>query len=337
MTPPTPIPLAPEDFTDAERARAAALGGAIRLEEVHDPESADFDAAYRMMDAFFGPRGEVEAREVLAGFLRDRLIHYGDHAEGTYHLVTAWHGDRLVGVRDCYVDLDHARQISLVALSHSIVVPEWRRAGVATLLRAVPVALARRVQQERCGEIWPTLIAAEMEPIDPSDPGSFSRLVAYGRAGFRVFDPQRFRYAQPDFRCLPDAAHTGIAMLGVVRPVGLPVDHMSPDICEVYPRLFHACHRMYLPASQVDPSEAHALLHLRASEAPVALLRLPDSPDDIEAVAPLTRDAVWPLYPPGLRGPFAAENPLQRELQADECAHAHEDERHESPQQPGRA
>jgi hypothetical protein len=305
VKPPTPLPLAPEDFTAPERARASALGDAIRLEELHDPDAPAFDAAYRLMDAFFGARGEVEPRHVLAGFLRDGWIRYNEQAEGSYHLVTAWHGDDLVGVRDCYVDLDHGQQISLVALSHVIVAPAWRRSGVAALLRTAPVALARRAQERRGGGRWPTLVAAEMEPFDTHDHDSVSRLIAYGRAGFHVFDPQRFRYSQPDFRCLPGAAHTGIAMLGVVRPIGLPGEALPAAICEVFPRLFHACHRLYLPAAQVDPSEAHVLHHLHASDAPVRLLRLPSAPDNAEAIAPLTRQAVWPLYPPGLRGPFA--------------------------------
>jgi hypothetical protein len=174
---------------------------------------------------------------------------------------------------------------------------------VGALLRAVPVTLSRQVQTERLGAPIPTLVAAEMEPVDPDDPDTIVRLIAYGRSGFSVLDPQRFRYSQPDFRCLPGAAHTGIALLGVVRPLGLPPGPLPAAACAAYPTLFHVCHRMYLPASQVDPSAEHAFRTLAESPEPVALLPLPTSRADLTGLAPLVRGAVLPLYPPGLHGP----------------------------------
>jgi hypothetical protein len=300
------IRLQVSDFTADEWQRAQALDGVLRFEEITDPASAAFDQAYRFLDAFFGAKGELEDRDALAGLMRERWIDYGNRCEGTYHVIAAWHGDTLVGVRDCYVDIDLDAELCLVALSHSLVAPAWRRSGLAAWFRAVPGALSRQVLQARFGRPWPTLVGAEMEPVDPADESSIVRLLSYGRAGFRALDPQRFRYSQPDFRCLPGTSHTGIAMVGVVRPIGLPDDALPPEVCAIYPRLFHACHRMYLPAAQVDPSESHALTTLAASPEPVRLLDLPRAIDDHAAIAPLTRDAVWPLYPPGLRGPAAA-------------------------------
>lgn len=274
----------------------------LRLEEVRDPRGASFDQCFAMLEAFFGPRGEMEERAALERFVAERVIAYGDGLEGTYHLVGAWAGDELVGVRDCYVDLDRQNGFSIVALSHAYVAPAWRRSGLGAILRALPVTLARAVQNERLGRVVPTLVAAEMEPVDPDNPDTIIRLIAYGRSGFSVLDPQRFRYSQPDFRCEAGAAHTGIALLGVVRPLGLPEGPLPVELCAAYPTLFHACHRMYLPTTQVDPSSSHAFGTLAASVEPVRLLPLPTERGDLSSLAPLVRGAILPLYPRGLWG-----------------------------------
>ncbi len=286
----------PADVAPADRAKAAEAARTLTLREIRDPSDPAFDAAYDLLDGFFGPLGELEDRAVLARFTRERHLDYGPGLRGTYHLIGAWDGDVLVGVRDCYVDLDDRVGVCLVGLSHSFVLPAWRRSGLGALFRAVPVALAREAGPR------PTLLAAEMEPVDLARPETIVRLVAYGRSGFGVFDPQRFRYSQPDFRAPSDAGHTAIPMLGVVRLLGLGPDRVSAEVAEAFPRLFHVCHRMYLSASRVDPSERHAVDTLRASPDPVRLLRLPQAIDDAEALVPLTRDAVLPLYPVGLRG-----------------------------------
>lgn len=291
------------DVSPLDHEKAAAALARITLEEVRDPSQPAFGEAYDMLASFFADRGEMEDRAAIAGFVRDRVLRYGDGIDGTYHLVTARENGVLLGVRDCYVDVDLRRGMCLVALSHSYVAPEARRSGVAAVFRALPVTLARRVLTERFGRTLPTLVAAEMEPVDPDQPDTIVRLIAYGRSGFCVLDPQRFRYSQPDFRNTPGAAHTGIALLGVVRPVDLPTDALPVVIVEEYPRLFHTCHRMYLPASQVDPSENHAMRFLAADTRPVPLLPLPTGRENLERLRPLVRGAVLPLYPPGLRGP----------------------------------
>ncbi|MFN7143212.1 MAG: hypothetical protein ACK4YP_05505 [Myxococcota bacterium] len=288
------------DVAPLDLEKAAGALRRVRLELVADPDGAAFDRAYTLLDGFFGPRGEMEARAALARFVRERVIPFGPGLEGVYHLVAAWDGDALVGVRDCYVDIDHPRGVCVVALSHSLVVPEWRRSGLAAVLRALPVTLARRVVAERAGRALPTLVAAEMEPVDPGNRDTVVRLVAYGRSGFSVLDPTRFRYSQPEFRA--DAgAHTGIPLLGVVRPVGIAGDTLPVEVVAAFPRLFHGCHRQFLPAARVDPSEAHVSAHL--GSAPVPLLPLPTGAANVDRLAPLVRGAVLPLYPPGLRGP----------------------------------
>ncbi len=295
--------LDPADLAPLDREKGEAALARVRLEDIRDPESPAFAAAYALLDGFFGPRGEMEERAAIARFVLDRVIPFAPGLEGHYHLVAAWDGDVLVGVRDCYVDIDHTRGVCVVALSHSLVVPAWRRTGLAAVLRALPVTLARRTVAARVGRPLPTLVSAEMEPVDPANVDTVVRLVAYGRSGFSVLDPTRFRYSQPEFRDLPDAAHTGIPLLGVVRPLGVPGDSdaLPAALAAAYPRAFHGCHRTYLPAARVDPSERHVLAHLGRD--PVPLLPLPTGGDTLDRLAPLVRGAVVPLYPPGLRGP----------------------------------
>jgi hypothetical protein len=291
------------DVTPLDRPKAEAALGRIRLEDIRDPDSPAFHAAYDLLDAFFGPRGEMEARAALAGFVRAPRIPFAPGLEGHYHLVAAWDGDTLVGARDMYVDIDHERGVCVVALSHSLVIPEWRRSGLAAVLRALPVTLARRTLDAAVGRPLPTLVCGEMEPVDPANLDTVVRLVAYGRSGFSVLDPARFRYSQPEFRDLEGAAHTGIPLLGIVRPVGplAGLDALPAALAAAWPRLFHGCHRTYLPAARVDPSDAHCVAHL--GDSPVPLLPLPVGADTLDRLAPLVRGAVIPGYPPGLRGP----------------------------------
>lgn len=304
--------LALEDVAPLERDKALAAHARFRLHEVRDPAEPAFDAAYGMLASYFLDQGELEAREVLADFVRQRVLSYGEGVDGTYHLLTAWEGEALAGVRDCYVDLDRRLGICVVSLSHAYVAPAWRRTGLAALWRALPVGLARSVARERLGRTLPTLVVAEMDPADPARPETVVRLLAYGRAGFSVFDPQRMRYSQPELRPAGEAAYTALPLLGVVRPVGLP--EIGPEIAQVFPFVFHTTHRMYLPEDRVRPSEAHVLAHLWASPAPVPLLPLPTDSATLARLRPLVRGAVLPLYPPGLRGPDPRHGDPDEEL-----------------------
>ncbi len=301
----------PADVCLADAAKVALAGARFRLERVDDPAGPAFEAAWALLDGFFGPRGELEERGALERFVRERRLSYGPGAEGYYHQVVAWDGDTVVGVRDCYVDIDSISDVCLVALSHSFVVPACRRSGLAALFRSVPVTLARRIlaQEGRRaadgGEV-PILLAAEMEPVAPEDDDAVVRLLAYGRSGFSTLDPARLPYSQPDFRDLValGAAHLAIPLLAVVRWVGHEDAAALPlALAAAFPRLFHACHRMYLAPERVDPSEVHALRALTRVDGPVPLLPLPRALAEVDRLAPLMRSAVLALYPDILRGP----------------------------------
>lgn len=305
------IPLA--DIAPLDRPKAEVARQRFQLREVHDTSSHEFHAAYDMLASYFLDQGELEEREVLAGFVRQRILTYGEGVDGTYHLLTAWDGDQLAGVRDCYVEIDRRVPVCLVSLAHAYVAPPWRRTGLAALFRALPVTLARTVLDERLGHSLPAMVVAEMEPADPEHPETVVRLLAYGRSGFSVLDPRRVPYSQPDLRTQPGAVHTALPLLGVVRLMGL--DAVSVPVAAAFPHVFHTTHRMYLPASCVAPSETHVYAALHASAEPVPLLELPRDTASLHTLRPLVRGAVLPLYPPGLRGPSPEYGDPDEELE----------------------
>lgn len=97
---------------------------------------------------------------------------------------------------------------AVVHLSHNLVLPAWRRSGIAAWMRALPVATARKhcMQAGRSGGI---ILAAEMEPMAPNDEARYVRLVAYEKAGFRKVEPSMVTFWQPDFRDEQAIATTG--------------------------------------------------------------------------------------------------------------------------------
>ncbi len=288
------------DVAPGDQEKVAAAASRFRLECLTTAEGR-FQQGYDLLDSYFGARGELESRATLAGFVREGVLPYGNRMEGHYRMILAWDGSELVGVRDCYADIDLDAGICVVALSHSYVVPECRRSGLAALFRAMPVTLARNVTRSVCETPPEILLAAEMEPIDPADVGSVIRLVAYGRSGFSVADPSRLPYSQPDFRQPPQSL--AIPLMPVVRWIDHERDTTLPILlAAAFPRLFHACHRQYLAAERVDPSEVHALRTLTRSPDPVPLLPLPRDPADAERIHPLLREHVLAHYPQRLRG-----------------------------------
>ncbi|WP_437734145.1 hypothetical protein [Sorangium sp. So ce1335] len=281
---------------------------------------AAFDEGYRALDAFFGPKGEIERREVLWAWLA------GEHADGaapisaTYHMLLARDAEgRLAGARDCFVTLDRAARRCVVLLSHALVLPDFRRSGLAALLRAAPVALARRALGEAGIDAAQAeiLLAAEMEPVDPDDRDTAVRLFAYGRAGFAAIPPEVLPYAQPDFR---DTAALGVTpvpvpLVAVVRQVG---EEHRADIARAgaasFLRHYQAVHAREVDLAGLALIRDNALAGLAAFEGErVPLLRIPRGPAEIAGLAPLLRGAVMPLFPPAWRGKAPLDEP-EREL-----------------------
>ena len=112
-----------QDAFSLERDKVSAAKHVYRLETITQ-RGPLFDRAYALLDSFFGPKGELESKETLGAMVEQRNIWFLEGALfARYHLVVAWFGDELVGVRDCYTELDPARRLGLVALSHSLIAP----------------------------------------------------------------------------------------------------------------------------------------------------------------------------------------------------------------------
>src|SRR5437773_7124602 len=86
--------LVDESDLEARDAKARGALERFRLVRVRDASGRDFNEAYAALEREFAPRGELERREVIAGWL----------GRAGYHLLVARDRDgRLAAVRDCHV------------------------------------------------------------------------------------------------------------------------------------------------------------------------------------------------------------------------------------------
>jgi GNAT superfamily N-acetyltransferase len=211
-----------------------------------------FERAYDRLWQAFGVDDEMEERAVIEGRLAWRPDEPVAGQALLYELVAVEADGELVAVRDhtaiLRTDAGGAeRPSTVVHLSHAWVDPGHRRTGIAAWLRAFPLAAARD-----CAEIaglpspGAVDLVAEMEPLVPEHPARATRLRAYERAGFRMIDPARVAYLQPDFRPAAAIDATGVRPVPfvlIVRRVGLE-DEPSLPPAEVR-AIVSALYRMY--------------------------------------------------------------------------------------------
>jgi GNAT superfamily N-acetyltransferase len=160
----------------------------------------------------------------------------GEAVQGCRLLYRMWAlrvGDELAAVRDATAIVRPEGTV-VVHLSHVVVAPAHRRTGVAALLRAVPVRLAREAwtRAGRAGRPNEVVLVAEMEPWDAAVPDRVTRLRAYATAGFSVIEPVALRYRQPDFRSPAEIDAGGgaclLPMWLLVRRVGREEETVMP-------------------------------------------------------------------------------------------------------------
>jgi hypothetical protein len=240
-----PADLAPGDTRSLERDWSGLV--------LHRVESADdplFDRAFGALWAEFGASGEVEQASVLA---RRMLWTGGTMTNGCalrYRLMILECDGKIAAVRDHTAIVRDDRVGAVVHLSHNLVMPEWRRTGLAGWLRALPILTARRclAAQGRPTD-GPITLVGEMEHPRPDDPASLVRLKAYEKAGYRKIDPRQVNFLQPDFHTPEEIDDYGgprpIPLSLVVRRVGREAEteitgREVRDIAESLYRMYRA-------------------------------------------------------------------------------------------------
>jgi hypothetical protein len=191
-----PEHLAPGDAKSLEGDWAG-----MELHRITSAEDPFFEMAFGALCAEFGDAGEMEQASVIARrlqWLPEQLI---NGASMQYALQLVTHAGEFVAVRDHTVIILESEPRAVVHLSHNLVAPEWRRSGIAGWMRALPVATAMdSLQSLRLPITSPITLIGEMEHFDPTRSATLVRLTAYEKAGFKMVDPSRVSYLQPDFR-----------------------------------------------------------------------------------------------------------------------------------------
>jgi GNAT superfamily N-acetyltransferase len=225
------------DLAPGDRGVLEASWSSFTVEAVDSPDHPDFAEAYARLAREFAARGEMERREVIEDRLAwDPARPVGGHAL-LYEMLVIRRDGEIVAVRDHTAIVPPAvlagREGARVVLhlSHVLVEPSMRGCGLASWLRALPIATARRclalaTEGSRSGPdrtVPGITLVAEMEHDDGLTPAVVARLRSYAKAGFRVVDPSRAPYAQPDFRSAAEIDRSGerpVPLCLVLRRVG---------------------------------------------------------------------------------------------------------------------
>jgi hypothetical protein len=216
------------------------------IRSIRDPW---FEPAYQALWSEFGAKGEMERRETLEA--RFKLT-----PSMVYEMILVRKDGEIAAVRD-HTIIPSAGEV-VVHLSHNLVMPKFRRTGLAGWMRALPVVSARQLSP---GDF--VTLAGEMEYDDKRDPDRGIRLLAYEKAGFLKIDPSRVSYFQPDFRDPASIDASGgakpLPFQLIVRRVGRE-DVLTINGNEVR-RVVQGIYRMY--AAQFRPQDmAHPSLSL---------------------------------------------------------------------------
>lgn len=247
--------LAPGD------TRSASLDiDSFDVHTIHSTRDKWFEPAYEALWDEFGAKNEMERRETLEA--RFKLT-----PTMVYEMILVRRDGEIAAVRDHTVISSGGEVV--VHLSHNLVMPKWRRSGLAGWMRALPVVSARQLSP---GDF--VTLAGEMEYDDGSDPDRGIRLKAYEKAGFLKIDPAVVRYYQPDFRAPELIDQSGgarpLPFQLLVRRVGREEERMIAG--SEARRIVQAIYRMY--GAQFRPRDmAHAALAMT------------DYPSDEQAVA----------------------------------------------------
>ena len=246
----------------------------FRLEEVRT--EAAFDFGYKALEAQFGPVDEIERYSVLlAWFQKKSLSAPGERLRAMYHMSLVWDGVSLAAVRDDFAVVDRELGRVVGFMSHSLVLPHYRRTGVAALIRALPVTHAVEDALALGVEPKEITLLAEMEMYEPHREETRVRLYSYGKAGFRVVPPWHMPYAQPDFR---DLAALGVEALPVpmmilARQVGEESKKtIHPDRAAALLRHLEAIHKVTVDLPQIAAMHRNVAPYLGSAKEDIQLI-----------------------------------------------------------------
>jgi GNAT superfamily N-acetyltransferase len=225
--PRTPSPIA-ADLAPGDAPAADFDWSGMRITPIRSAAHPLFHAAYARLCAEFGPRGEMETEDIIRARLRHDPSSPVDGRALVYEMLVVEADGAIVAVRDHTAIVPLARGASTpevtLHLSHILVEPPLRGTGLSAWLRALPIQTAQ--EAGRAAGLGPPIgvtLVAEMEHPQRETPAVMARLRSYERAGFLKIDPDRVRYAQPDFRPASEIDRDSVTPLPlslVVRRVG---------------------------------------------------------------------------------------------------------------------
>ncbi|MFM8983313.1 MAG: hypothetical protein ACKOLA_10485, partial [Spartobacteria bacterium] len=173
----------------------------IELHRVQSDTDPFFEMAFGALWEEFGSKGEMEQAAVIADRLKWHPLAPLNGASLRYALVLLTHRGEFVAVRDHTVIVLEGHHGAVVHMSHNLVAKDWRRSGIAGWSRALPVSTALECLADlKRPADSPITLVGEMEALDKTKPDTQVRLTAYEKAGFKMVDPARVSYLQPDFR-----------------------------------------------------------------------------------------------------------------------------------------
>ncbi len=192
------------DFAPGDRSARQSDWSGFQCHRIQSASDPHFQTAFDLLWEQFHPAGEMETRETLESRFARRASPGGGDFNALYEMVLVYEHDRPAAVRDfTLITSARFRHLSvLVHLSHNLVLPPWRRSGLAGWMRALPMAVARlaHLAPDAPRPDGRIALAGEMEAPNPAIEATMVRLKAYGKAGFRKIDPARVPFLQPDFR-----------------------------------------------------------------------------------------------------------------------------------------
>jgi 4-aminobutyrate aminotransferase/(S)-3-amino-2-methylpropionate transaminase len=321
-----PVDSVPWPFLDGDVApgeSAAKVKDALarfRLVDVRDDDA--FTLGYDVLERQFGPVDEIERREVLLAWQQGVYDDARARLRARYHMNLVYDGDTLAAARDHFSVVDTESGAVVAFMSHSLVLPPFRRSGLAALVRALPAAHARLDAASLGVDVTETSLLSEMEMFEAHRAETLVRLTAYGRGGFKIVPPWHVPYAQPDFRDIAGLSLSArpVPMMLLVRQVREEErTTIEPARARRLVDALAAVHRATVDAEQIAAMHANVAVHLAAGGPPLPLVDPTPNRSNADVLDRVSRTQLAHLYP----SLWLGETMTTTDLFPDEPAHAH--------------